>query len=109
MDLDIFKLFRFQLWRIITSQLVFRESAQLIVGLILLYSFRQFERQMGSRKFASFVIFSFVVSLLITIACIVVASSVGMFILPTSGPFFIIYALLAFYYCKCLLLFQLPV
>mmetsp|Transcript_31849 Transcript_31849/g.101328 ORF Transcript_31849/g.101328 Transcript_31849/m.101328 type:complete len:229 (+) Transcript_31849:17-703(+) len=45
-----------QLWRFITSQLAFGTPSELIVGLMLSYMARTFERQMGSRKFGAFVL-----------------------------------------------------
>ena len=47
---DIFP--RFQLWRIFLSFFTFQTGAVAMMGLILLYIFRIFERTMGSRKFA---------------------------------------------------------
>ncbi len=41
-----------QAWRLGTSQFAFATNGELVVGLILLYNFRQFERQFGSKKFA---------------------------------------------------------
>ena len=82
-----------QIFRLFTSQLVFRNKAQAIVGLILLYSCRDFERQMGSKKFGAFLSFSFFLSLLLLLP-------LGMidYCRPSPGPFFIIFSLLAFYY-----------
>ena len=44
-------------WRFLTSQLTFQSSGELMVAL-LMYIFRQFERQLGSRKLALHVIVS---------------------------------------------------
>jgi hypothetical protein len=38
---------RLQLYRMLSSQMAFRNTAQVVVGLIVLYSCREFERQMG--------------------------------------------------------------
>jgi membrane associated rhomboid family serine protease len=40
-----------QLWRLFTHHFVFNSMGETIFGLILLYQFRLFERQMGSKKF----------------------------------------------------------
>jgi membrane associated rhomboid family serine protease len=42
----------YKLWRLITSQLVCGSSSELLLGMILLYTFRFFEKAYGSRKFA---------------------------------------------------------
>ena len=91
-----------EVWRLFTSQIIFRNKAQAIVGLILLYSCRQFERQMGVKKFGAFLIFSLLISVLTMTAFIVVCLTVGVHFVPSSGPFFLIFALMAFYYCKTL-------
>jgi membrane associated rhomboid family serine protease len=91
-----------QLWRVVTSFLVFQNSAQIIVGLILLYTCRQFERQMGSKKFGAFLVFSVFVSTLIGLAIIVAAWSVGFYLVPSPGPFPLIFALMTYYFCKYL-------
>ncbi len=97
---DIQQVLNGEIWRLASSQIVFRNKAQAIVGLILLYSCRQFERQMGSRKFGAFLAFSCATSLLALLALIVVAASIGYNLIPSPGPFFLIYSLVAFYYCK---------
>lgn len=90
-----------EFWRLVTSQIVFRSKAQAVVGLILLYTCRQFERQMGSRKFGAFLVFSLVASLLSLLGVIVVAASLGVNLVPSSGPYFLIFALVALYYGIC--------
>src|ERR1700740_885090 len=103
--LDLERLMHGEVWRLITSQLIYRNKAQAIVGLILLYSTRQFERQMGVKKFGAFMIFSLLISSLTMMAFIVICLTIGIHFVPSSGPFFLIYALMAFYYCKYLMIF----
>ena len=43
-----------QLWRLLTANLVFTKPGEAIFGLYLLYHFRVFERQQGSRKYGTF-------------------------------------------------------
>ena len=45
-------------WRFLSSQLTFQSSGELMVALPLMYMFRQFERHLGSRKFALHVLTS---------------------------------------------------
>jgi hypothetical protein len=46
------QLFRRQeLWRLLTSSLCFTTPGEALFGLVLLYQFRVFERQLGSSKF----------------------------------------------------------
>ncbi len=61
---DLERVMNGELWRIFSSQIIFRNKAQAVVGLILLYTCRQFERQMGSRKFGAFLFFSLISSIL---------------------------------------------
>lgn len=100
--LDIFRLYQGELWRLFTSTLIFENTSEALVGLILLYTCRQFERQMGSKKFAAFICFSFLLSSFITVALLTLAAMVGVYIKPAPGPYYIIFALLTFYYCEYL-------
>ena len=43
---------KFQLWRLFTSPFIFSGGGSAVISLFLLYSFRSFERLMGSRKYA---------------------------------------------------------
>jgi hypothetical protein len=80
--------------------LIFSQGAQVVVGVILLYTCRQFERQMGTRKFAGFFVYSFLFSQLSSIAVMVIASSIGMKLSISSGPYFIIFAQLFMFYSR---------
>mmetsp|Transcript_7250 Transcript_7250/g.7334 ORF Transcript_7250/g.7334 Transcript_7250/m.7334 type:complete len:288 (+) Transcript_7250:368-1231(+) len=98
--LELFKLGELQLWRIITSQLIFENLAQTAVGLMLLYSFRQFERQMGSKKFAFFVFISSIITQFNVISVEIFALSMDFDFVPASGPYFLIFSLLAIFYSR---------
>jgi len=97
-SLDIYRLLEGQVWKLPASFFIFQNSAQMIVGLILLYTCRQFERQMGSRKFGAFLLIAFVFSILVNCAAIVAAYSVGLYLVPSPGPFALIFALMTYYY-----------
>lgn len=51
LTLDRYHLQQFQLWRLVTHHFVFSSLGEAFLSLLLLYQFRLFERQMGSRKF----------------------------------------------------------
>ena len=51
-----------ELWRVATYQLAFSSAGELVVGILLLYTLRQFERHWGSRKFGAFIVISKLVS-----------------------------------------------
>jgi membrane associated rhomboid family serine protease len=85
---------------IFLSQFAFTSTFELIVALILIYSCRLFEHQMGSRKFGAFVIYSWVVSLAMQLLFLELLSSIGLSIIPTSGPYFFVFALISFFYRK---------
>lgn len=91
--LDLAEAFgNYQLWRLVTHHFVFSTPGELLFGVVLLYYFRQFERQMGSAKFAGFVTFAttFYTGALCTILSLFPnngASNVSI-----SGPYAIIFA-----------------
>jgi len=85
----------FELWRLITSNLFFSSALEAMCGVYLLYHFRLFERQMGSSKFAAFIASTWGISVLITIALLVVFNPKGH---TTAGPYPLIFALLVQYY-----------
>lgn len=100
LSLDLYKLGEGQLWRLLSSQIVFESTAEAIVGLMLIYTFRQFERQMGTRKFGFFVFLSLIISLFNLMTFQILLLSVDIHFVPASGPYFLIYAMLAIFYCK---------
>eukprot|EP01018_Ginkgo_biloba_P000796 Gb_24078 [translate_table: standard] len=53
---------KIHIWRLVASASVFSSTSELMFGLYLLYYFRVFERQIGSNKYAVFVLFSAVLS-----------------------------------------------
>lgn len=89
-----------QVWRLITGQLTFPNMSATIVGLLLLYFFRFFERQMGSKKYAAFLFLCWLgVSVLYTIG-MAIAYSLNSSFNFAEGPLFFIFAQLAFFYRK---------
>ena len=99
-ELDLYAIGQGNIWRLLFSQLIFENTAETVVGLMLLYIFRQFERQMGTRKFAFFVFLSMTISLFNVISFQILAQSVDILFIPASGPYFLIFSMLAIYYCK---------
>jgi len=72
--------------------------AQTIVGLLILYACRLFERQLGVRKFGAFFCFSLFVSIAFQVCLAVISDGLGVHFVPASGPYFLIFALLFLYY-----------
>lgn len=97
-SLDLHGLYRGELWRLFVSPFCFRSMPQLVVGIMLMYTLRQFERQLGPRKFGSLVFLGLILSVLLHFAAIAIAFSCGYHIVPSPGPFFFIYALLPLFY-----------
>ena len=93
------------IWRLLLSQLIFSSMAQTFVGLLLLYCFRQFERQMGSRKFGFFVIFSYLLSFLSVFCTIIIFQAFGNNYFPAPGFFSLIFSCLSLYYSKSIYIF----
>lgn len=98
--LDVDRLLAGELWRLLTGHLIFPSTSQALFAVILFYSYRHFERQMGSRKYAAFLVFSWIVSSLLILAVAATAQSIGISFVPASGPYFFVFAQLAFYYRK---------
>lgn len=99
-SLDLFKLGKGEFWRLLLSQLIFENTAETVVGLMLLYILRQFERQMGTRKFGFFVFMSFVISVFNLITFEILLLGVDIIFVPASGPYFLIFSMLSIFYCK---------
>ena len=97
-SLDLSGLYRWEIWRLFSSQCVFSNMAQTFIGLLLIYICRQFERQLGSRKFGAFVFLSFLSSLLIQFSIISIANVSSIDFVPAHGPFFLIFSLLPLFY-----------
>ncbi len=89
-----------EFWRFIFGHLAFHSMAQTVVGLILLYTYRSFERQMGSRKYGGFLFLSWLYCNIVYLIILGITSSAKLSFSPSSGPFFFIFAQLAFFYRK---------
>eukprot|EP01039_Chlorochromonas_danica_P001514 gene1515-1649_t len=97
-SLDILRCY-YEIWRVLTSFLVYDNLAQSLVTLILLFNLSTFEMQMGSRKYATFLVFVWIVSLLLEVAVGVLAELVmAVRFVPASGPYLLVFAPLALYY-----------
>jgi membrane associated rhomboid family serine protease len=88
-----------QIHRIITSQIVFSHTGEMLFGMFLLYFFRLFERQMGSSKFGSFAFLSFLLSLFTELILLLIFRPKDI----TSGPYGFIFAMFVLYF------FDIPV
>lgn len=82
-----------QFHRLVTRHLFFRDTAELLVGCGLLYTFRTFERQMGSRKFGAFCVVATAVATSLEVGALS-ALSVSR---TSPGPYGILYALFILY------------
>lgn len=83
-----------QLWRLVTHNFVFTTPGELLFGVVLLYFFRQFERQMGSSRYACFaVITSLLHTLLLCVSQVVLPS-----LPPASGPYALVFANLVHFF-----------
>ncbi|ETS79474.1 hypothetical protein PFICI_09327 [Pestalotiopsis fici W106-1] len=95
-------LWRFhQVWRTLIYQLCYTNSSEVLFGAITLYSLRTIEHLWGSRKFASFlVVTSLLTSILPTaiLALVLRPLTFGVFNYLPAGPTPILFALLAQYH-----------
>lgn len=82
------------LWRLLTHNFVFTTPGELLFGVVLLYYFRQLERQLGSSRFAAFTLItcSIYTALLVTLQILLPST------IPASGPYSLIFASMVFFY-----------
>lgn len=86
---------QFSVMRPFTAPFTFGSPAELVVGLILLYTFRQFERYMGSNRFSLLALFSSVMGASMEVAASAVFPSLGQL---ASGPYAFIFSLFILYH-----------
>ncbi|OCF39893.1 hypothetical protein I317_06330 [Kwoniella heveanensis CBS 569] len=83
-----------QIWRIAIHPFAFANSTELLLGELLLYNAgTSVERAFGSRKYASFILVSSLLSTLFASVIIVLLHSVGLNSIP-AGPYGVIFSLL---------------
>lgn len=85
---------RFQLWRLFTNNLFFNTPGETLFGLILIYSFRLFERQMGTSKFGAFAMLCYTISTLLQLGVLTLFPARSI----VSGPYAFIFACLVLFH-----------
>jgi len=85
---------KFEIWRLVTSHFFFASPGELLFGLLLMYYFRLFERQMGTVKFGSFACISVGLSTMAQVAIYVILPSIKF----TSGPYSFLFACLVLFF-----------
>jgi len=83
-----------QLWRLIPNYVFFSNPLEAVLGVLFLYHFRVFERQMGSAKFAAFVMSTWVMNSMMTLLFVVLFPSRNI----VSGPYGLVFSLLVQFY-----------
>lgn len=86
------------MWRLLTHHLVWSSSSELILGSVLLYTWRMFERMFGSRKFGGCLAFLLAMSTALQVCVAVVCRATGASFHPSSGPWGLIFGLLACFF-----------
>ncbi|RCI16215.1 hypothetical protein L249_2371 [Ophiocordyceps polyrhachis-furcata BCC 54312] len=89
-----------ELWRLLTYQLCYVNSTEVLFSAMSVYNLRVVERMWGSRKYASFIVVSYLLTALVGPLIMVVLRplSAGLFNYMPAGPTPVIFALLAQYY-----------
>ncbi|CAK1364701.1 unnamed protein product [Cercospora beticola] len=90
-----------QFWRLFTWQLCYTNSTEVLFAAMTLYNLRVIERLWGSRKFASFILSTFIYNTLlppILLAAVIRPLSFGKINYLPAGPTPIVFALLAQYH-----------
>ncbi|XP_048746527.1 ubiquitin-associated domain-containing protein 2-like [Ostrea edulis] len=83
---------KLQLWRLVTARIAFLDVKDLIVGSILFYYFRTFERRYGSRKFIAQLIGFFIFGSVLELSAVHVCKLLHFNMEPLpSGPLCFIY------------------
>jgi len=84
-----------ELWRMLTCNLAFANTGEFLMGMYLLYKFRNCERQLGSRKFGAFCVFVNLVSPLLQTGFLVAPLVVDHL---SAGPYALIFSQFVFYH-----------
>ncbi|KAI8670947.1 Rhomboid domain-containing protein [Fusarium keratoplasticum] len=89
-----------QLWRLLAYQLCYTNSTEVLFAAMSLYNLRIVERMWGSRKFASFLIVTFLLTALLPplVSIVLRPLTAGWFNYMPAGPTPIIFAILAQYH-----------
>ena len=97
-EFNLEKIMNGEFHRLFSSFFTFSGTPQLLVGIMLFYAFRQFERQWGSRKFGAFTFLTFVLGTILLAGVTTVGESMDIAFKPTSGPYVLIFALMMMYF-----------
>lgn len=88
-----------EVYRLFVSSFVFKDMGQTFYGLVLLYSCRHFERLLGVRKFGAFASLAYAANIALHLLSTTILNlSLGSEYVPASGPYFLVYGLLALYH-----------
>lgn len=82
-------LLRGEAWRLLTHNFLFATPGELLFGVVLLYYFRQFERQMGSSRFFAF---SLAASSIYTLFLVLLDFFLPPTVFLSSGPYAFIFS-----------------
>lgn len=84
----------FQFWRLFTHHFVFTTPGELLFGIVLLYFFRQFERQLGASRFAALAL----TTSSVYTAVLFVLQMIDARLIAVSGPYSLIFASLVHFF-----------
>ncbi|KAI9292543.1 hypothetical protein K502DRAFT_319687 [Neoconidiobolus thromboides FSU 785] len=82
-----------QFWRILTSQLAYKNSGELFISALLFYRFRIIERLFGTKKYLSFMTYSFLFSSLFQVLLLLLLEPFNFTSLP-SGPYSLLFSII---------------
>lgn len=85
---------KLQIWRLITHNFMFTTPGELLFGIVLLYFFRQFERQLGSSRFAAYALITCTIYTCLLVAWELLVPT----ILPASGPYFLVFSSVIYFF-----------
>ncbi len=86
--------------RLVSSQFIFSTPSQAMFAVIMLYTCRLFERQLGTKKYGAFFFSSLLLTLMLNVGLSFVFRTAGIRFAPAAGPYFFLFAQMALFHSK---------
>jgi membrane associated rhomboid family serine protease len=97
--LDIDKIIgKGEIGRLLSSQFIFSTPSQAVFAIIMLYTCRLFERQLGTKKYGAFFFSTLLITLFLNVLFAFIFKSCGIRFAPAAGPYFFLFAQMALFH-----------
>jgi hypothetical protein len=87
-----------ELGRLLWSQFVFTTSTQALFAVIILFTCRWFERQLGIKKYGAFFAITLLLTFVINVLLSITLNAMNVNFVVAPGPYFFIFAQLALFH-----------